>query len=665
MNHPITAFDVETTMNSPVGSNAASPHWPTNEAVLWGLYNKKIGFWHNKAGLKLFDKGAQAVERPLTVLVAGHHIPFDLQYLWKGDEASRNQTHRNVLIWDTQVAEYLLSAQQHKWASLDELCEKYGLPKKDESVKLAFSAGHGAETIDKDVLKNYLEGDCKNTYTIASRQVEMVVKQGKMPLFMSQMDAVLATTEMSYNGLAIDLDYLTEEGNKIAARIKEIEADTFEEILFKERVDLKSPSQLSKLLFGGTIKSTKRVPDGHYKNGKPRFKTVEDNKVLEGWIRKWQPSVIQPSWTGRSGVVSTSDDVLEACKSVCSARSQAATTIDAVLEHRALTKQLSTYFDGLRELIMPDGKVHHELNHCATVTGRLSGSKPNMQNQPKHSVGDVKRAFVSRWGKDGFIVEADYKQLEMVALAVVSGDKQLMMDIAAGVDTHSALFKEMHGRLPTDDERWSFKRCSFALVYGGGPAAIAAQGNTSKEEAKRFIKVFYDRYPGVKDFHDKMVQWAKDNRVYEGDKDPDTGMPIGRAYYTSPTGRVYMFKEYINKKEHQSWAGIASFSPTELKNYTIQGLATGDIVPLVLGKLLRVLKNDTLLADKCLLINTVHDSIIFDVHKDVLFYAMKKIRSVMEQADEYMVKEFAMDFPLKLKVEMSYGPNWSEQTKEE
>lgn len=662
--HDITSLDVETTMNCPIGGNPASPHWPTNKAVLWGLQGGGP-FWSTEnSALTVFED--DRVETPIKNVIAGHHIPFDLQYLWKQHEPNRNGTHRNMLIWDTQVAEYLLTGQQHRWASLDELCVKYGLPTKDESVKLAFKQGQGAETIDKDTLKAYLQGDCENTRAIAKRQLEMVVKQGKLPLFMAQMDAVLATTEMSYNGLAIDLDYLDTEGGKIAARIKELE-DGFEmrkDTPQYQGLDVRSATQLSKLLFGGESKVVVTVPDGHYKNGKPKTKKATETKRYAGWF-VYQQERIKPAWRGKNGLVSTSDEVLSEMRSICAPTSPAAILIDEVLEHRALSKQLSTYFDGLRELIMPDGRVHHELNHCATVTGRLSGSKPNMQNQPKSSVGDVKRAFISRWGEHGFVVEADYKQLEIVALAVLTGDLQLMSDIQSGTDIHNALFFEMHGRMPTDKERWSFKRCSFALIYGGGPGAIAAQGNTTKEEAKRFIKVFYDRYPGVKTFHDTMTEWAKANRVYEGDKDPDTGMPIGKAYYESPTGRTYVFREYVNKKEHQSWAGIASFSPTELKNYPIQGFATGDVVPLVLGKLLRVLKNDPILANKCLLINTVHDSIIFDVHEDVLYLAMQKIRSVMEQADKYIVEEFKYPFPLKLKVELSYGPNWSEQTKEE
>ena len=129
------------------------------------------------------------------------------------------------------------------------------------------------------------------------------------------------------------------------------------------------------------------------------------------------------------------------------------------------------------------------------------------------------------------------------------------------------------------------------------------------------------------------------------------------------SGRLYIFNEYVNTPEVKLWKKeTCSFSPTEVKNYPVQGGATGDIVPMVLGKLYRVLRNNTTLRDRCLLINTVHDSVVFDIHNDVLELAISVIKVTMESAPEYIKQTFGFNFPLPLKVGMSYGPNWMEQS---
>lgn len=114
-------------------------------------------------------------------------------------------------------------------------------------------------------------------------------------------------------------------------------------------------------------------------------------------------------------------------------------------ELKALEKDQGTYYlkvddkgneSGMLKYVEPDGIIHHRLNNCATVTGRLSGSSPNMQNLPRDGTSKVKEMFSSRFGDAGRIVEVDYSALEVVALASISGDKNLLENLLAGTDMH-------------------------------------------------------------------------------------------------------------------------------------------------------------------------------------------------------------------------------------
>ncbi len=647
-------LDLETTMKCPIGNNKANPFWPENEVVLYG--RKFIAS----------EKDAEAMTTPmlkdgttgLPVLLIGHNIGFDIHYCLNKNKITKDKLAQSH-IWDTQLAEYLLSGQTHRFPSLDELVEKRGGSKKDERVKVMFEAGKGADEVPRNMLEDYLKADLDNTAKVFYSQYAEAEERGMLPLLWSQMDARLATIEMVHNGLAVDRKFLEGRSIELAAQVEELKrkAQLVSIGMTGElSLDPTSPTQLSTILFGGVLKEKVRKEAGTYKNGNTKYKTEIVEKKLVALLPH------RPEWVGKNGRVSTDDDVLEYSLEGLPSGSRRH-LIHIVQEYRAKNKELTTYFDAILKLIMPDGRVHHNLNHCVTATGRLSSSDPNLQNQTDGSKSDIKKAFVSRWGDDGVVLEADYSQLEMIMLAVLSGDVQLMTDILSGVDMHRALFKDMHGREMRPEERKPFKRCSFALVYGAGPTGVAQQGSISKMEALTFIRTFYARYPGVKKWHDEMFKAVEAGRYYEGRKDTETGLPVGESCYQSPmSGRCYVFREYPLAPNIAKWKGKkVGFSPTEIKNYPVQGGATADIVPLVLGKLYRVLRNNAVLKDHCLMTNTVHDSVLFDVHKSVLDEAIVTIKSVMESAPKFIKEAFGFDFPLKLNVGMSCGPNWMEQ----
>ncbi len=642
-------LDVETTMKCPIGNNKASPFWPENKVVLWGLTEA--------CGDEIQIADNMAFHDDDTDLLIGHNIAFDLLHALKDGAISRDNLARRQ-IWDTQLAEYLLTGQTNRYPTLDECASKYGGTLKDSKVSDMFAAGYGAEDVPRNMLEDYLEADLKNTRLVFQSQYDDASTRGMLPLLWSQMDARLATIEMVNNGLAIDKVRLDEGAAQL-----ELECEALHEAMLAEAklvtgfpLDPAAPQQLAKVLFGGTFTVPEKHPNGTYKNGKPKFKTVDVNYPVPNLNY-----VAKPEWVGKNGVPSTSDAVLQELRG--------ATThplINCVLTYREKSKQLNTYFKGIDALIMPDGLLHHNLNHCVTATGRLSSSEPNLQNVTngkEGTKGGIKECFVSRWGQDGVIIEADYSQLEMVMLAVRTGDARLIDDIRRGVDMHTALYHSMYGRNPSKAERKGFKPAAFALVYGAGATGIAGQTGMSVPEAKRFIATFYARYPMVKAWHDSMIKHVESHRISTGEKDKATGLPVGRSTYVCPmSGRNYSFKEYPLDPIVAKWKGKdVGFSPTEIKNYPVQGGATGDIVPLVLGKLFRVLRNNHILKDNCLLINTVHDSVMFDCHRSVLDTALHTIKRTMEAAPDYVWEEWKFKFELQLKVGLSYGPTWADQ----
>lgn len=281
---------------------------------------------------------------------------------------------------------------------------------------------------------------------------------------------------------------------------------------------------------------------------------------------------------------------------------------------------------------------------------------------------DIKAAFVSRWGEYGYLLEADFSQLEVIVLAVLSQDPQLMHDIRNKVDIHAVNAFELFGSNFTEQQRKLAKRLSFQLQYGSGPGNMAKKNGIDISVARKFISNYYNRYPGVKKWQEEVLEAVKKSRQ-PSDKRSEFGTPLGIGTYTSITGRKYVFQEYENTFKYSARSPTrtstlgtreVSFKPTETANYPVQGFATGDIVPLVLGKLYRELSSVPELDKRVLLINTVHDSILLDCHQDCVDKAAHIVKHVMEEAPTHLKEEFGITFDLPLSVGIKIGRDWLE-----
>lgn len=275
---------------------------------------------------------------------------------------------------------------------------------------------------------------------------------------------------------------------------------------------------------------------------------------------------------------------------------------------------------------------------------------------------NIRTCFTSRFSS-GRLLEIDFSQLEIYVLAYLSQDLALKTDLLSGEDLHGISATNLFGARYTKAQRKIAKQLSFQLQYGAGAKSMAESNGIPLATAKSFIDNYYARYTGVKNYHDHMLQVIDTNRTSGFGLKTLTGKPAGKSSYVSETGRIYTFIE----QDAPEWVvrntgRRTSFSPTKIKNYPVQGLATGDIVPLVLGKLHRALKSySPAITDNVLMVNTVHDSVLFDCSDES--YAVewaKEAKVIMERAPQYMKEVFGIDFDLPLNVEAEVGKNWAD-----
>lgn len=674
MNNTLT-IDLETTIRSQIGMKA-SPYWPDNKMVIGGCkYSEgQVVFFDDK----YFDVPIKPE------LIIGQNFKFDITYIHR-DNLALYKTLINIDWWDTSVAEYILTAQQHKYPSLNEMSEKYGLPSKPDKIKEYWDKGIDTTDIPEEELKEYLIHDVTTTETIAHKQILLARERDQYDLIIHHSNVAKALAEMEYNGLQVEQDRMETARVKLQEEKEELEQDLLYDLyttysyIPSDIWNLQSDKQLSSIIFGGYIewsfleevgtKAVTRVvgkePIGVYKSGKRKGETryknikeeveVPDKERIEGSAHINLLGINpKKEWANANGY-STSDEILKELLKHYQGLKQQPTKkirwIESILRLRYLNKMISTYCVGLAKMIFPDGKIHHSLNNTATDTARLSSTKPNAQNIPSGKNDPVKSFFVSRFGNKGSIVQVDYSQLEVVWQAFVTGDKNLKQGIIEGIDFHCKRLAKKEGKSyeeiydlckVKEDPEWSGKRrdikvFTFQRAYGAGAAAISKSTGMDIKTVKNLIQNEVEMYPDVEGHFDKVKALSERNS-----KD-------GVGYYKSITGRAYHYKYYDNYDGK-------SMSPTQLRNYDIQGGATGDLVPIYILDLFKRLTSSPV-CDKVFLINTVHDSVILDVHNDVLDLVCKGLKKYLE--DVSTLKSYlGLDFDIPLKVDVEAGSDW-------
>ena len=287
----------------------------------------------------------------------------------------------------------------------------------------------------------------------------------------------------------------------------------------------------------------------------------------------------------------------------------------------ALETYLSSFVEGINTYVKPDGKLHVRLLQHRTATGRFSGADPNMQNMPRGGTFPVKKVFVSRW-EGGKILEADFAQLEFRTAAYLSQDKIAMKEIEDGFDVHSYTARVISdaGQKTTRQEA---KAHTFAPLYGA-----TGFGRTNAEA--QYYKMFTEKYKEIALWHSRLAKEA-----------------ISTGMITTPSGRQFAFPNV----ERNAFGKVSNF--TQIKNYPVQSFATADIVPLVLIDIENKLKE----LNSCV-VNTVHDSIVIDVHPEEINKVVFLIKTVNQQITQLVNGQFNINFNVPLLLEAKIGDNW-------
>ncbi|MBM7617507.1 DNA polymerase-1 [Weissella uvarum] len=318
---------------------------------------------------------------------------------------------------------------------------------------------------------------------------------------------------------------------------------------------------------------------------------------------------------------STSVEVLE--------QMQGIPIVDAILQYRQIAKIQSTYVEGLLRVIHgSDSKVHTHYLQTLTQTGRLSSNDPNLQNIPARLEEGrlIRQAFIPS-EPDWLIVSSDYSQIELRVLAHISGDENMQMAFKNDEDIHEATARRIFHLSPEDEVdpnmRRKAKAVNFGIVYGISDFGLAKNIGVSRKEAKDIIDTYFEEYPGIKQWSEDIVAFARENGYVE----------------TMAHRRRYL------PDIHAKNFNVRSFAERTAMNTPIQGSAA-DIIKIAMLKVQNALKEQGLQSRMLL---QVHDELILEVPKTEL----ETIHTLVPQ-----LMDSAMDLAVPLKVSSHEGPTW-------
>jgi DNA polymerase-1 len=326
------------------------------------------------------------------------------------------------------------------------------------------------------------------------------------------------------------------------------------------------------------------------------------------------------------GAISTKESELEKLKEIHP-------IAEKILEYRRIQKLLSTYVDNLPTLVDQNSRLHTHLNQTGTTTGRMSSSDPNMQNVPARGEdgSEVRRAILATPGYK--LAAFDYSQIEMRVLAYLTDDETLIQTFRDGKDIHSSVASKVFGVSEdnvTKEMRRQAKVINFGIIYGMGVKALKKNLGTSMEEAETFHNNYFEKFPKVKLYFDKIKQEAHE-----------------KGYTTTYFGRRRYFSE-INS--HLPY--IRSESERMAMNAPIQGTATADIIKLAMSHVDTKLREQNLPHDKIHLLLQVHDELVYEVKDD------NDLRDIVSSIKHAMENVVSINLPLS--VNAYIGENWSE-----
>ena len=514
------------------------------------------------------------------IIKVGQHIKYDKNVLANYDITL------NGIGFDTMLESYVLNstAQRH---DMDSLALAYLGHK---TIHFEEIAGKGAKqlTFNQIPLEQagpYAAEDADITLRLHHTIWEKLSGIDELKQLLIDIEVPLACvlSRMEQQGVLIDSQKLRQQSQDLATRIAELEKDVHEEA--GEPFNLGSTKQLQHILF---------------------------EKMSLPVIKKTP-----------KGAPSTSEDVLQELALEYPLPQK-------IMEYRGLTKLKNTYTDKLPKMINHrTGRVHTSYHQAVTATGRLSSTDPNLQNIPiRNEEGRrVRQAFVPREGNK--IVAADYSQIELRIMAHLSGDKGLLDAFAHGKDIHKATAAEVFGVNLDDvttEQRRSAKAINFGLIYGMSAFGLSKQLNIPRNEAQKYMDLYFERYPGVLEYMDSTREGAKEKGYVE--------TVFGR--------RLYLPDIKASNGARRKGAERAAI------NAPMQGTAA-DIIKMAMIKVDDWIANNA--SDDVTMMMQVHDELVFEIKEDKVDEYVATITTLMETAA-------TLNVPLV--VEAGIGENWDE-----
>ncbi|MBU0744422.1 MAG: DNA polymerase I [Gammaproteobacteria bacterium] len=408
-----------------------------------------------------------------------------------------------------------------------------------------------------------------------NKSEEKVFKEIEMPL-------VEVLSKMERHGVCVDEKFLNNYSFELKTKLQDLESQIYKDA--EAEFNINSPLQLQEILYD-----------------------------------KLKLPILQKTPTGQP---STAEPVLQELALEYSLPK-------IILEYRGLNKLKSTYTDALpKQINHKTGRVHTSYNQAVTTTGRLSSTNPNLQNIPIRTEEGrrVRQAFIAPPGCK--IISADYSQIELRIMAHLSQDKNLFKAFWQGDDVHRMVAAEIFGVDPekvTDTQRRDAKTINFGLIYGMSAFGLAKRIGMSRYDAQKYIELYFDRYPGMKEYMEQMKKFAHDNGFVES--------IFGRRLYIPEI-------KAKNFARRQGAQRVAINAP-------IQGSAA-DIIKMAMIKIDHFVQKCDFKID---MIMQVHDELVFEVEDKYVDYVLEAVKNLMETVVELKVP---------IVVGIGVGDNWDE-----
>ena len=424
---------------------------------------------------------------------------------------------------------------------------------------------------------------------LREKSLDDMLREYEMPL-------VPVLVRMQRDGVAIDVDALHKMSEELRTELDRIRNDMY--LTIGHEFNLNSSKQLGDVLFTELrLPPTRRTKSG--------FST--DAASLDGLKARLDTGTIE-------GADPRAYDVL-----------------NGILEHRQLSKIKSTYVDALPGLVNPEtGRIHTKYNQTGSATGRVSSNDPNVQNIPvRTELGRrVRKAFIPQNAPEWTLLAADYSQIELRILAHFSEDPALVSAFHKGKDIHNATSSLVYD-VPidevTDDMRRIAKILNFGVLYGVTAFGISQQTDLTPEQGQRFIKVFFEQYPGIQEYVDKTIQACRSN-----------------GYVQTALGRRRYLPNITARNIH-----VRRAAERAAINMPIQGTAA-DIIKIAM---IRIMERMTDLGMRSKMILQVHDELIFETPRDELDEMSEVVMELMPAS---------LSLAVQLGVELKTGDTWGD-----